>query len=235
MKRNRFWGKMTVIYILIIASMLGVAFFASDVITTMSESAAFTERKIIVIDAGHGGIDGGATSTSGVLESKTNLEIALRLRDLCNLLGIKTVMIRTDDRSIHTAGDTIAAQKVSDLKERVRIVNENADCILVSIHQNYFHESQYRGAQVFYNTEGDSKELAVEMQSALVRSLNEGSNRKSKKADGIYLMKQCKTTAILIECGFISNKQEDELLQSKEYQQKLCVVMASVLSSHLNA
>ena len=73
------------------------------------------------------------------------------------------------------------------------------------------------------------------MQSALVRSLNEGSNRKSKKADGIYLMKQCKTTAILIECGFISNKQEDELLQSKEYQQKLCVVMASVLSSHLNA
>jgi len=235
MKQKKKFYAMVAIYIIMIAFMLGIAFFASNTVTTLSENAAFTNRRLVVIDAGHGGIDGGATSCSGVLESQTNLEIALKLRDVCNLLGIKTVMIRTDDRSIHTTGNTIAAQKASDLKERVRIVNENADCILVSIHQNYFHESQYSGAQVFYNAEADSKELATKMQAALVHSLNAGSNRQSKKADGIYLMKQSKTTSILIECGFISNKTEDELLQSKEYQQKLCVVIATVLSSHLNA
>ena len=144
-------------------------------------------------------------------------------------------MIRNDDRSIHTTGSTISAQKVSDLKERVRIVNEYNNCILISVHQNYFHESKYSGAQVFYNTEEHSRELAGNMQAALVQSLNPGSNRQSKQADGIYLLKQIKTTGILIECGFISNPQEDALLQSKEYQQKLCTVIASVLSSYLNA
>ena len=234
MKKKSFYI-MTAIYMLIITAMLGITFFASNTVTTLAENAAFTDRRIIVIDAGHGGIDGGATSSSGILESKTNLEIALKLRDVCNLLGIKTVMIRTDDRSVHTTGNSIAAQKVSDLKERVRIVNEHKDCILVSIHQNYFHEHKYSGAQVFYNEEEHSRELAVNMQAALAKSLNTGSNRHAKQADGIYLLKQIRTTGILIECGFISNRQEDALLQSKEYQQKLCTIIASVLSSHLYA
>lgn len=234
LKRKTIYVRMMWLYILAIAAMIGFACLASSTVTVLSENAVLTDRKVIVIDAGHGGVDGGATSCSGIPESKTNLEIALRLRDMCHLLGIKTVMIRTEDISVYTTGQTIAAKKVSDLKERVRIVNENKECILVSIHQNYFSDSKYSGAQVFYNSTDNGKKLAGLMQDSFVRSLNPGSNRKSKKADGVYLMQHIQMTGILIECGFISNPKEDALLQSKEYQQKLCVVIGSVLSSYLN-
>ncbi len=234
MKRKNFFGRMIIIYVVAVAAMVAFAYFASGAVTVLSENAVLTDRKVVVIDAGHGGVDGGATSFSGVLESRTNLEIALKLQDVCHLLGIKTVMIRTEDVSIYTSGQTIAAKKVSDLKERVRVVNENKDCILVSIHQNYFYDSKYSGAQVFYNSKESAKKLAFQMQTALVQSLNPGSNRKSKKADNVYLMQHIQETGILIECGFISNEKEDALLQSKEYQQKLCAVIGSVLSSYLN-
>lgn len=234
MRRKSFYGGMVLVYMAAVAVMIGFAYFVSDSVTTLSENSVVYDRKVIVIDAGHGGVDGGATSCSGVLESKTNLEIALKLRDVCHLLGIKTVMIRTEDISVYTSGDSIAAKKVSDLKERVRIVNENTDCILISIHQNFFTDSQYSGAQVFYNSMDSSKELASIMQNTFVKTLNPGSNRRSKKADGVYLMQNIRTTGILIECGFISNQNEDALLQTNEYQQKLCAVIGSVISLYLN-
>ena len=145
------YRKMICIYIIVIMAMIAFASAASKSVTVFSEKSEIENRKVIVIDAGHGGVDGGATSSSGVLESKTNLEIAIRLRDVCRLLGIKTIMIRTEDVSVYTSGQTIAAKKVSDLKERVRIVNEQPDCILISIHQNYFSDNKYSGAQIFYN------------------------------------------------------------------------------------
>lgn len=222
------------VYIAVIVTMIGFAQLGSKAVTVLSESAPVTDRKIVVIDAGHGGVDGGATSVSGVLESETNLEIALKLRDVFHLLGIKTVMIRTEDISVYTSGQTIAAKKVSDLKERVRIVNSFEDCLLISIHQNYFTDSRYSGAQVFYSPAGEGKSFAPVMQQALVDSLNPGSKRKAKKADGVYLMQHIDCTGLLIECGFISNSQEDAKLQSKEYQQKLCAVIASVTSRYLN-
>ena len=182
----------------------------------------------MVIDAGHGGVDGGATSCTGKLESAYNLEIALRLRDLFHLLGYPTRMIRTTDTSIYTKGDTIAAQKMSDLKERVRIVNESENNILVSIHQNNFSDSKYSGAQVFYpDTEG-SRELAEALQQKLVQTLNPGSNRKAKKAEGIYLMEHIENQGILVECGFLSNPEEEAKLADAEYQNKLCCVIAAV-------
>lgn len=194
----------------------------------MAQWKAEEDRNVIVIDAGHGGVDGGATSCTGKLESAYNLEISLRLRDLFHLLGYPTRMIRTTDTSIYTKGDTIASQKMSDLKERVRIVNESENNILISIHQNNFTDSRYSGAQVFYpNTEG-SRELAERMQSALVQALNPGSNRKVKKAEGIYLMEHIERPGILVECGFLSNPEEEAKLNSPEYQKKLCCVIAVV-------
>ncbi len=234
MNRKKIIVFMIPIYTAVIAAMIGFAQLSSKAVTVMSENATVADRKIVVIDAGHGGVDGGATSVSGVLESKTNLEIALKLRDVFHLLGIKTVMIRTEDISVYTSGQTIAAKKVSDLKERVRIVNSLEDCLLISIHQNYFTDSRYSGAQVFYGPAGEGKSFAPVMQQALVDSLNPGSNRKAKKADGVYLMQHVHYTALLIECGFISNPQEDAKLQSKEYQQKLCAVIASATSRYLN-
>lgn len=233
MKRNTIWSYMIILNIIAVAAMIAFAYYTSDSVTALSENAVISERRVVVIDAGHGGIDGGATSFSGILESKTNLQIALRLRDVCHLLGIKTVMIRTEDVSIYTSGQTIAAKKISDLKERVRIVNEIDNCTLISIHQNYFYDSKYSGAQVFYNQNEFAEDLAAQMQKAFINSLNRGSNRKHKKAEGIYLMQNTVNPGILIECGFISNEKEDMLLQSPQYQKKLCMVIGSVLSSNL--
>ena len=115
--------KLAPLYLLVIAAFLGLTFLGDRAVTAMTETAPIERRRVFVIDAGHGGMDGGATSCTGVLESQINLEIALRLDDLMHLLGHETVMIRTTDKSVYTQGDTIAAQKVSDLKQRVKIVN----------------------------------------------------------------------------------------------------------------
>lgn len=221
-------------YLLILCSFLFVGVGGSHAITVLSESAPIPNRLGVVIDAGHGGVDGGATSCTGVLESSLNLDIALRLNDLMHLLGIKTTMIRTSDQSIHTEGNTIAAKKVSDLKERVRIINQDGHALLVSIHQNYFGDSRYSGPQVFYANTPHSKDFAIQMQTAFVKALSKGSNRKAKKADGVYLMKHINCTGILVECGFLSNPQEEALLRQEEYQKKLCSVIASNCSLYLH-
>ena len=189
-------------------------------------------HRVYIIDAGHGGVDGGATSCTGVLESAINLEIALRLNSLMQLLGHETVMIRTTDTSVYTQGNTIAAQKLSDLKERVRIVNQQENGVLISIHQNTFSDSRYHGPQVFYGGEKEgSKELGQLMQSALTANLAPGSNRKSKKSSGVYLMDHIENAGVLIECGFLSNPQEEARLRDPAYQKKLCCVIASAVSA----
>lgn len=221
-------------YILLLGALIIGTLYANKAVTVMSESRPVAARKTLIIDAGHGGVDGGATSCTGVLESQINLEIALKLDDLLHLLGINTVMIRTTDISVYTEGETIAAKKVSDLKERVRIVNQTNNAILVSIHQNNFSDDRYSGAQVFYAPTHGSKELAQFMQSNLVTALNPGSNRQIKKADGVYLMNNAECTAILIECGFLSNHHEEALLRNSVYQQNLCCVIAATVSSFLS-
>lgn len=222
------------VYIAAISCLLLIAVFGSRAVTVISENVPVTNRKCIVIDAGHGGEDGGAVSCTGVLESQINLEIALRLEDLMHLLGIDTVMIRTTDCSIYTQGDTIASKKVSDLKERVRITNATENAILISIHQNQFAESRYSGAQVFYAPTNDSDALAKTLQSAFIQTLNPGSRRQSKKADGIYLMQHIECTGILVECGFLSNPAEEAKLRDAQYQQKICSVISSVCSQYLH-
>ena len=216
---------------LVCAAVVGGCFLFSRSVTAFSASELRSAQPCIVIDAGHGGVDGGATSCTGKLESAYNLEIALRLRDLCHLLGYPTRMIRTTDTSVYTKGNTIAAQKMSDLKERVRVVNESERNLLVSIHQNNFSDSRYSGAQVFYaGTEG-SRELAEALQSALTKSLNPISKRKVKKAEGIYLMEHITNPGILVECGFLSNPEEEAKLNDPDYQKKLCCVIAATVCS----
>ena len=191
------------------------------------------QTSFLLIDPGHGGEDGGATSISGKLESAYNLEISLGLRDLLHLLGFKTKMIRTQDESVYTQGHTIAEKKVSDLKNRVNMVNNEENPILISIHQNTFSDSRYHSAQVFYGPKGKSKTLADALQCAFCQTVNPDSHREIKKADGIYLMQHIDCTGVLIECGFLSNPQEDALLQTKTYQQKLNCVIAGTLSQFL--
>lgn len=217
----------------VVICLLVITVLANRTVTVISQNAPVPARKTVIIDAGHGGVDGGATSCTGVLESQINLEIALRLDDLMHLLGIHTKMIRTTDCSIYTKGETIAAKKVSDLKERVRIVNDTDKAVLISLHQNYFSDSRYSGAQTFYAPTTGSKELANTLQTVLIQTLNQGSRRAPKKADGIYLMEHIDRCGILVECGFISNPQEEAMLTDALYQKKLCCVFASVLSQYI--
>ena len=222
-----------VLCLITVICLLSFSIFANRMVTVFSESKPLSDRKTIIIDAGHGGVDGGATSCTGILESSLNLDIALRLNDLFHLLGIKTRMIRTTDCSIHTEGESIAAKKVSDLKERVRIVNETENAILISIHQNYFSDSKYFGAQTFYGSSEDSDELAYQLQAKLAETLIPGNNRVSKKADGIYLMEHIKKCGILLECGFISNPQENAKLSTPQYQKNLSSVIACTVSTFI--
>ena len=142
-------------------------------------------------------------------------------------------MIRTTDRSVYTEGGSISAKKVSDLKNRVKTVNETENALLVSIYQNTFSDSQYSGAQVFYGPEGESQALAEAIQTAFCQTVNPGSNRKCKKADSVYLMQHINCTGVLVECGFLSNAEEEAKLRNGDYQRQLCCVIAASVTEFL--
>lgn len=229
MKRERKALNIAVCYILVIALFLIGTMLGSRTVTVISENLPMEREHTVIIDAGHGGEDGGTTSCTGRLESGYNLEIAIRLEDLFHLLGYDTVMIRRTDTSIYTKGETISQKKISDLKERVRIANSTENAVLISIHQNFFPESQYRGAQVFYGGSEGSEDLAKLLQTQLTSSMNPGSRRQVKKGSGIYLLDKITCPGALIECGFLSNPEEEALLSSPEYQKKIvCVIASSV-------
>ena len=183
---------------------------------------------VFVLDAGHGGADGGTSSASGVLESDINLAITLRMRDLFTLLGQPTVLTRADENSLaDDPSATIRQQKVSDTKNRVALVNSIENARLISIHQNALagHPSVH-GAQVFYNAVGDSSVLAETMQQDLNQTVNVG-NEKGKKpiSKDIYLMSHVTCPAVLVECGFLSNTAESEILQTPSYQMLLAMTI----------
>lgn len=235
MKYAYYLKKFWLVYLLTTMVWLLAALAADQAVTTVVQNTPQKRNVTVIIDAGHGGEDGGATSCTGVMESQINLQIALRLRDLCHLLGYKTLMIRSSDISVYTEGNSIATKKLSDLRNRVRIVNDTVDGILISIHQNTFPDSKYSGAQVFYNKVPASTAFAEIMQSSFIAALNTGSNRRCKPAKGIYIMEKIERPAILIECGFISNPEEENKLRSASYQQKISCVISSALYSFLNS
>lgn len=226
-------GNVLLFYSLVIGLFLFGTFLGNRTVTVISEMVPMERLHRIVIDPGHGGEDGGAVSCTGKNESTFNLQIALRLDDLLHLMGYDTVMIRTTDVSVYTAGQTIAQKKVSDLKQRVRIVERTYNPILVSIHQNTFPEGKYSGAQVFYAGSEGSDELARQLQASLVSCLNPGSSRKAKQGSGIYLLDKINAPGVLVECGFLSNQQEEAMLSTPAYQKKLCCVIATGLSQFL--
>lgn len=233
MNRKKQWGSTILFYAIVVSMFLFGTLLGNQAVETVAEMIPMERLHRIVIDAGHGGEDGGAISCTGKSESGYNLQIALRLNDLLQLLGYDTVMIRTTDTSVYTSGQTISQKKVSDLKQRVRIVDRTYNALLLSIHQNTFPEEKYSGAQVFYGGTQGSEELAKELQQELVSSLNPGSSRKAKQGKGIYLLDKTSAPGVLIECGFLSNRQEEEKLRSPEYQKKLCCVISTTAAGFL--
>lgn len=231
--RNSSSGICISFYCLVISAFLIITTMADRVILTFSDDAVFRQRHQIIIDPGHGGEDGGAVSCTNKCESSYNLSISLRMRDLLCLLGCRTVMTRDTDKSIYTGGNTALQRKASDLKERVKIANASPGNILVSIHQNYFQEAKYSGAQVFCASGEKSALLAQMLQGELIHSLNRDNNRKEKRGEGIYLLEKAHYPAVLVECGFISNPQEEAQLRDDHYQKKLACVIAAVTTAFI--
>lgn len=194
-------------------------------------SAAVTPPVVLVIDPGHGGEDGGAVSADqSVTESQINLEIALRVRDLMTFFGQPTVMTRTEDRAIYSSqAQTLREKKVSDLKNRVALVNELDGAVLLSIHQNSLPSSPVtHGAQVFWNGGEGAEAWGTMVQDALNQTVNAGNEKQGRRiADSIYLMKHVQSPAVLVECGFLSNGEETVLLQKTDYQLTLATAIAA--------
>ena len=186
---------------------------------------------VIYLDPGHGGEDGGAVSITGVSESGINLEVALRLRDLLRLCGLQTEMTRDGDYAIYDADcETIAQKKASDLRNRVALLQQSPGAILLSIHQNQFTDEKYYGSQVFYNNGPESEHLARTMQEALRIGLDRENNREIKQAEGVYLMEQIQNTAVLVECGFLSNREEEAKLRTDAYQKEIvCAISGGLM------
>ena len=191
-----------------------------EVVETMSVPVS---NRVIVIDAGHGTPDEGAQNSDGLTEAKINLNIALKLQNLLESSGATVILTRSSDNAIYDANaDSIAEKKVSDIKNRVKIGNSSSADIFVSIHLNKIPQEQYWGWQTFYR-EGDenSKNLATDIQNNLNKVISNDNNRVPLKIDNIYIMKNVEIPIALVECGFLSNKNEASKLVQDEYQDKL--------------
>ena len=188
------------------------------------------EGPVLVLDAGHGGEDGGAVSLTGVAESGINLAITLRVDQLLGFCGAPPVVLREEDVSLHDQGaDTLREKKASDLRNRVQAVEQVGDAVLLSVHQNTFTDKKYHGAQVFYAPTEGSQALAETMQEALRAALDPENGRQAKTIpDSVYLMNHVSCPAVLVECGFLSNPEEEALLRSADYQIRLAAVLAGV-------
>lgn len=182
----------------------------------------------LVIDAGHGGEDGGAVSISGAAESGINLAVANRLDRLMGFFGVPTLMLRSEDISLHSKeAQTLREKKVSDLHNRVERINNIRDAVVISIHQNSYTDTRYSGAQTFYAPTAGSQQWAEQVQEVIQTILDPNNTRAAKQIPStVYLMNHINCPAILVECGFLSNAAEDRLLQTPEYQLKLAVTLA---------
>lgn len=232
------WTAIYVVCIVVLFFSFALIMKVGSVVPASSIAATNENLPTLIIDPGHGGEDGGAVGSDGSKESKINLEIALKAAEIARLIGMPVIMTRYDDISIHdTESKTLRQKKISDLKNRVSICNEVRNGVLISFHQNSLPESKtVRGAQVFYYNENKCLELATKVQQQLNCYINIECKKEAKNiGSNSYLMKNVNCSAILIECGFISNPEECKLLQTMEYQKKLTlVIMESLYRTLMN-
>ena len=176
--------------------------------------------KVILIDPGHGGIDGGAQSKAGTIEKDINLQIALKLRDNLEEKGYKVYMTRDEDEGLYQKGNTVREKKREDLNRRVEMKKETECDIFISIHQNMFPQSKCYGAQVWYASNDNSYNLATVVQDSIKESVKDNNKRVAKPAAEAYLILRDKYegASILVECGFLSNPDEEAKLKSDEHQ-----------------
>jgi len=191
---------------------------------------------VLIIDAGHGGADGGASTAGGVLESEINLAIALKLDALAHLYGRETVLTReTAEIDYPAEANTIAKQKVYDQKTRVALINSYPDGVLISVHQNFYPDTRPTGAQVLYGHTPESEVFGKLLHVNMVAALDPSNRRVAAPInDNIYLMRNAQCTAALVECGFLSNPGEAAKLCENDYQNQISVVLLASYLEYLN-
>lgn len=215
------------VYLIYSAALIGVFLFGGLIYASVSEEtvpvSAPAPSMTVIIDPGHGGEDGGAQD-NGILEKNINLSVSLFLRDMLCAAGYNVVMTRDEDISVYDSGaKTVREKKVSDMKKRVGIVNSSENNILISIHQNKFEQSKYSGTQIFYSGNNEkSAILAENLRRSVTGLLQPENKRELKKDDGsIYLLKNAKVPAVIVECGFLSNPEEAKKLSTEKYQKEM--------------
>lgn len=187
-------------------------------------------KRQLILDAGHGGEDGGAVSLSGVPESQINLAIVMKMDDILSFYGVSPILLRREDISLHDSGaETLREKKVSDLKNRVSAIQSADGATLISVHQNTYPAGNVMGFQSFYAPTEGSKELAQLIQSAVQDAIQKENRRTAKQIpQNVYLMNHVSCRAVLVECGFLTNQEEEKLLRSESYQRKLATVLSAV-------
>lgn len=190
-----------------------------SVVVSSGQVEKETMKKSVVIDAGHGGSDPGKIGVNKSLEKDINLQIALQVKEKLEKNKIKVVMTREDGESLSSTDAT--NHKADDMKKRVKIINESDASIAVSIHQNSYSSEEVKGAQVFYYTHSEEGKKMAEIMQENFRLANPANKRQAKENGTYYMLKKTKIPTIIVECGFLSNWEEAELLNSPEYQDKM--------------
>ena len=213
----------SLIFLILFATVVGIVSFnkGEDLIT--NSAATIPYDKIIVLDPGHGGEDAGATGINGVLEKDLNLQMAFEIGAALEEKGYIVVYTRTDDKLLYTKEQDIKGiRKISDLKNRCKVAERYPNSIFVSIHMNSFGSEKYSGLQVYYSEKNnESRILADAIQNKVISDIQKDNNRVTKPGKDIYILENVDNTAVLIECGFLTNKAECEKLSEKEYQKEL--------------
>ena len=228
------------IQVIIMVIMIGILTFTIQVGGSLDKTkevnSNIDNEKIIVLDAGHGTPDEGAQSKNGTTEAKINLNITYKTKELLEQNGYKVILTRTGDEAIYDSKcTTIKEMKNSDIKNRVKIGNESNADIFVSIHLNKIQQSQYWGWQTFYKKGNEQgKKLSENIQNNITEVIQKENKRVPLEINNIYIIKNVKIPTTIVECGFLSNEEEEKLLQDEEYQSKLALGIYNGINEYFN-
>lgn len=227
-KRHKQISTLLKLITIVVILLLAVDFLTLHLVNTdryIEAMYSLSENKTVIIDAGHGGEDPGTIGINGVYEKDLNLQISYLLGAALAERGYAVFYTRTEDKLLYSDEENIKGiRKISDLKNRCKIAAEFPNAILISIHMNSYKKEKYHGLQVYYReNDNNSRMLADEIQKSVIANMQPENNRKTKPGKDIYLLENSINTSVLIECGFLSNKEECENLSKKEYQSRLCL------------
>lgn len=216
---------------LVAAACLTVKNSVAYVVSTRVEED--NKKKCVVIDAGHGGFDPGKVGINGALEKDINLEVAKKVQQFLEAEDIEVIMTRETEAGLYTESDS--NKKVQDMKKRIEIMEQVNPVVTVSIHQNSYHEEYVHGAQVFYYAASkEGKRLAEILQKNLIESVDKENTRVEKANDSYYLLRKTSSPIVIVECGFLSNREEADALVEDSYQEKIAWAIHMGILQYIN-